>query len=197
MEINTGITRKINLYSDTYKKENKYLLISKLKQGILKQYENDDLSRISSYINNKIHGICITYNTNMEDMKNFEKYICKISYYNNGKLEGLYKEYYDNGKLYCIYNNKNGYKNGKYISYHINGIIFEELYYDSGKKNGKYKKYYNNGNVFIECNMLNDNIHGEYTRYNEDGVITHKYNFIDNKIIDEEFDITIQNYSLL
>ncbi len=110
--------------------------------------------------NNKIHGIHIKWYEieNKDTLKSEEK--TEITppklfekSYENGALEGHYKEYYPNGQLKV------------------------DATYQKGKINGVYKKYYTNGKVEIIANYLKGHLNAGYKRYYKNGKIMDDGNF--------------------
>ena len=85
--------------------------------------------------------------------------------------DGVFKDYYNDTNLKCIFNYKQGKKNGKAISYYDtsgNKIEYEGEFVDD-IKTGEWKFYYENGNKKFVGFYKNGEKHGLCKDYNEQG----------------------------
>jgi antitoxin component YwqK of YwqJK toxin-antitoxin module len=118
----------------------------------LKNYKYSETKYIECYYDNGIlHGSYKEY-----DMRGN---IRINTFYNNGKLNGMYELTFTN----CNYNNINN------LSYK-----FSKINYKNGKLDGPYINYYFNGNKYIECNYENGFLHGIYYKFDMNGKILEK-----------------------
>ena len=95
--------------------------------------------------------------------------------YKDGQLDGISKEYYKNNQLSCEYNFKNGQLDGLCKEYYDSGKIKEEYYCKNGEFEGIYKKYYTNGKEKSEYNYKNGRISGIAKEYRINGDIDVEY----------------------
>ena len=97
--------------------------------------------------------------------------------YKDGQLDGISKEYYKNNQLSCEYNFKNGQLDGLCKEYYDSGKIKEEYYCKNGEFEGIYKKYYTNGKEKSEYNYKNGRISGIAKEYRINGDIDVEYDY--------------------
>lgn len=97
--------------------------------------------------------------------------------YKDGQLDGISKEYYKNNQLSCEYNFKNGQLDGLCKEYYDSGKIKEEYYCKNGEFEGIYKKYYTNGKEKSEYNYKNGRISGIGKEYRINGDIDVEYDY--------------------
>ena len=99
--------------------------------------------------------------------------VCNESYGIN-----LKKEYFEN----------NGKKEGVYKEYNCDGTLYKECNYIDGKLNGICKKYgYDDDenvedycdSIYIECNYINDKKEGVYKEY-RNGTLYNEWNYIND-----------------
>ena len=91
-------------------------------------FEFDGFGRMivrANYLNNKLHGKMVKF----QDGK-----IIQESKYNDGVLDGTYKEFSRSGSIQKEINYKNGQLNGFFRYYDENGKILEEYFYKNGKQ---------------------------------------------------------------
>ena len=111
--------------------------------------------------------------------------------YKDGQLDGISKEYYKNNQLSCEYNFKNGQLDGLCKEYYDSGKIKEEYYCKNGEFEGIYKKYYTNGKEKSEYNYKNGRISGiakEY-RINGDTDVEYDYKKINLENIYKKYEV--------
>ena len=65
----------------------------------------------------------------------------------DGKSDGIFKQWHENGQLSYIANYKEGKKEGEYKTYDKEGNLFMEANYKDGKRDGVFKEFFQNGNV--------------------------------------------------
>lgn len=82
----------------------------------------------------------------------------------NGKLEGLQKEYYPNGKLKRQTNYKNGKLEGYHKVYYENGKLESEYPYKNDKLEGVVKDYSKNGKLEREHAYIGGQLEEEYNQ---------------------------------
>lgn len=97
--------------------------------------------------------------------------------YKNGELDGISKEYYKNNKLSCEYHFKDGKLDGLCKEYYESGKIKEEYYCKDGKFEGTYKKYYTNGKEKSEYNYKNGQLEGTAKEYRINGDVEVEYDY--------------------
>ena len=97
--------------------------------------------------------------------------------FQNGKLEGISKEYYGSGALQSEANYKNGKKEGIEKFYYESGALQEERNYKNDKKEGISKMYYESGALKSEGNFKNGKLEGILKGYDENGNLTHQTTF--------------------
>jgi antitoxin component YwqK of YwqJK toxin-antitoxin module len=104
----------------------------------------------------------------------YHKEDCKKYWCDCNKLEGmqLKKEYFQN----------NGKIEGIYKEYNYNNILVQEINYIDGKRNGICKIYNDNGNLIEEYNYIDNIKNGICKIYNDNGNLRDEYNYIDNKL---------------
>jgi antitoxin component YwqK of YwqJK toxin-antitoxin module len=101
--------------------------------------------------------------------------------FQNGKLNGVVKEYYENGQLKSEGNSKNGQPDGLLKEYYENGQPQRLTTYANGEVNGLKTEYYENGKKRLEVNFKNGQPDGLEKSYYESGNIQMKGFFKDGK----------------
>jgi uncharacterized protein len=91
------------------------------------------------------------------------------------------KFYFSDGAPRWVGNLENGKRNGLWKEYDRNGLILAEYTYIDGSLNGAGKVYFYNGKVYKELNYKDGNLHGEYTEYFRNGK-TYKTAWYENGI---------------
>jgi len=104
--------------------------------------------------------------------------------YENGKINGIVKEYFKSGKLKGEANFKDGKKNGIEKLYYENEQLHLERNFKDGKKNGIAKYYNESGLLESEGEFKDDKLHGIFKIYDESGQLEAEENFKDGKSID-------------
>ncbi|PKR81647.1 hypothetical protein CW751_03735 [Brumimicrobium salinarum] len=103
------------------------------------------------YRQNKVGTDFVTVKINGAERKihysTYENDTVKIEIYNNGKLEGIKKEYWPGSKIKREVSYKEGVFDGAYIEYGPSGNVMQERNYDEGLKDGDWKYYYNDGSL--------------------------------------------------
>jgi len=107
--------------------------------GIVKTYYKEECR--SSY--------CVVFDCKCDEL--YTTHIKNEYFENNGKKEGIYKEWFYNGTLKIECNYINGMKNGFYKEYdNYDGSLSLECTFIDDKLNGIYKEYYENGILWKE-----------------------------------------------
>ena len=97
----------------------------------------------------------------------------------DGKRQGLWKEYYPTGELKSQGHYINSKQEGDWKFYFENQRIEVEGRYKNGKKEGAWYWYYPNGNILQEENWNNGKLDGDFFEYNETGEITVKGEYVE------------------
>ncbi|HNJ28253.1 MAG TPA: tetratricopeptide repeat protein [Ferruginibacter sp.] len=100
----------------------------------------------------------------------------------DGYQEGKGVTYYKNGTISSESNYKNGMLEGKKTSYYANGKISREQEYSNDSKNGYSVSYHQNGTVSEEGWYVNDERQGTFLSYNQLGQVTSKLYYLNDKI---------------
>lgn len=97
----------------------------------------------------------------------------------NLKPEGrkLEKILYPNGKTKMEGNIENGLREGKWISWYENGMIWSETNFDKGVKNGPTTSYYPDGNKRYEGQYKNGKEFGKWIYYDKSGKVNSEKKF--------------------
>ncbi len=111
------------------------------KKEVIDSYENGMIEAIGYYIVD--HGEKI--------------YVKKVYYYSNGLRKEV--QHFD----------KNGNKDGKWVSWFPNGSKHWLIHYKNGVKDGKYIVWYKNGNKQLEGYYANGLADGKWIIYDQDG----------------------------
>lgn len=154
---NTGELRAINLYSMNGKVAHNQTFSSDgtlLAEGKYINQKKDSTWRFYS----DIDGVLISeedYHIDMlyGEVKNYypeNGSLAEITYYNNGKKEGLWKRYFPDGSLMTQGLYKNDLLDGALIIYHPNGNIQISGQYEIGVRNGTWLTYDQDGELIDE-----------------------------------------------
>lgn len=87
----------------------------------------------------------------------------------------------DSGKIFSEENYNNGKLDGVVRNYYPNGKVTEETYYKNGVKNGTSKTYTDDGLPLEEVNYTNNKLNGEAKYFDLKGNLTEKGNYKDGK----------------
>jgi len=90
----------------------------------------------------------------------------------NGKRQGIWKEFYPTGELKSEGEYLNSKQEGVWKFYFENQKVEIEGKYKNGKKEGAWYWYYPNGELLQEENWKNGKLDGHFFEYNEKGEIT-------------------------
>jgi len=96
-----------------------------------------------------------------------------------GKRQGLWKEYYPTGELKSQGHYINSNQEGDWKFYFVNQRTEVEGRYKNGKKEGAWYWYYPNGAMLQEENWNNGKLDGEFLEYNEIGEIIVKGEYLE------------------
>jgi len=96
-----------------------------------------------------------------------------------GKRQGLWKEYYPTGELKSQGHYSNSNQEGEWKFYFENQKVEVEGRYKNGKKEGAWYWYYPNSALLQEENWSQGKLDGEFVEYNENGEITVKGEYIE------------------
>ena len=117
--------------------------------GVMYTFHNMKLFNGVLYSNIRREGLYINGIKEGEHNKYHHSYsenqISEKSYYSNGKLEGLYREWYDNGQLLKECNYSNGKLEGVYKQWYRTGQLHKEVNYKKGTRSGFSKEWNNEG----------------------------------------------------
>ena len=98
----------------------------------------------------------------------------------NGFYQGEWEEYYLNGKIKSKGAYKNGKKYGKWEYYFTTGKIEQKGSYDAnGKFTGEWNWYYDNGNLLRREEFRKGIEDGDFEEYNKDGSVITKGEYFD------------------
>lgn len=181
----------------------KELYVNNLKQGIADYYyPNGMLQKKTSYKNDIKHGDEIIYNKKgiIIEIKKYNKgHVIareKINQYNdNGKKEGVWKEFYADGNLKKELSYKNGILEGNVKEFDKKGQIVLNLEYKKGKIQDRVEeedivdvveKFDKEGNI-IYRGVYKDSIPiGIHRKFNLEGAVTEAYLYnLNGKIIEK------------
>ncbi|MDR2971430.1 MAG: hypothetical protein LBU83_05825 [Bacteroidales bacterium] len=98
----------------------------------------------------------------------------------NGKRQGVWKEYYITGELKSQGHYINSNQEGNWKFYFENQRIEVEGLYKNGKKEGVWYWYYPNGAILQEENWRTGKLDGDFLEYNENGEITVKGEYLED-----------------
>ena len=140
---------------------------------------------VATYKNGVPEGVRREYNKKGEVEKSYifknGRIIAEGILKDNGKKEGLWKEYYDDGSLKSEGNYKNDWKTGKWKYYYPNGQLEETGEYINGKPEGEWTWYFPSGKLLRKMNYYQGLPDGEITEYDEDGNVVLKGEYIEGK----------------
>ena len=111
--------------------------------------------------------------------------IKKEGEYENGVLNGKYREYYENKQLRYEYEFHDGNRilHGEIKYYHENGNIQSIEHYNYTKRDGEQIEYFDNGVVESKENWINGKRDGEFLYYNYNGTLDKKEIYKDGRRI--------------
>ncbi len=92
-------------------------------------------------------------------------------HYIGGKIRGLFRTYYENGQVEQAAFYIHGQLDGIYQSYYDTGILHQQKEYLRGKLNGVYKAFDEKGIPFFEITYVNDVQHGTDKIFDSNGVL--------------------------
>ena len=97
----------------------------------------------------------------------------EILYYENGnkKMEGAFS---------------NNVRDGKWIAWYDDGVVWSVGYYINGKRSGSSNVYYPNGQTRYEKNYVNDTAQGVWMFYDETGEPIGRAEYKNGELISEE-----------
>lgn len=110
-------------------------------------YENGQLKKICSYVDNLIDG----------EYKDYYKngVIKTDSFYILGKENCEFKSYYENGQIECIIDLEDGKRCGKFFKYYKSGQLQDETYYSNNAPIDDSLLYYENGKLYAKLAYKN------------------------------------------
>lgn len=100
----------------------------------------------------------------------------------NGKRNGVWREFARNGILIGEYIYKDGTLNGPAKLFFYSGKTFKELTYKNGNLNGVYKEYFRNGQLYRKAWYEEGTGHGNVTLYNRQGVKERVYTLFNDQV---------------
>ncbi|MFR4519973.1 MAG: toxin-antitoxin system YwqK family antitoxin [Fusobacterium sp.] len=142
-------------------------------------FKNNEIAEIGTYKDNIKEGKAFSYydeTLNLKEEKNYE----------NGVLNGKYKNFLYTGELSCEGNMKNGEFDGTLKSYDStkDGKLFlwQIMEYKNGVEQGPGVNFYENGNIKSSFNFVNGELNGKCTDFYENGNIKTISNFENSKL---------------
>lgn len=109
-------------------------------------YSSGNLKTKQNYAGGELNGLSTKYN--------FNTTLNQISYYKDGKLNGVYDDY-DDGILEGVYHFVNDEKNGPSTYYTCDGTVLMENFYEEGEENYDKVYYRFDGSMREKSKMLN------------------------------------------
>jgi antitoxin component YwqK of YwqJK toxin-antitoxin module len=153
----------------------------------------------SPHVNNKLHGVHISYSMNGDI-----RYLSKKTIYVNGQKHGLEGYYYLDNSDKLFLSSLTTYANGKkegeqknWIQSNNSGVHLNNVYYYSNDKLNGIRKYYSisssSGKLYLwsETSFVNGKKNGEEIKYSETGKVYSKYNYKNGKLHGKCFDYRI------
>ncbi|HLP18660.1 MAG TPA: tetratricopeptide repeat protein [Chitinophagales bacterium] len=109
----------------------------------------------------------------------------------NGKRNGLWKEYTRDGLLASEYNYDDGVLTGKAKVYFKNGKVYKDLNYKKGNLHGEYREYFSNGQLFKSAWYEDGDGFGDVNTYTNTGLKDRFYTLFKGKVtgINYNYDI--------
>lgn len=104
----------------------------------------------------------------------------RIVYYNALLFTGSITEV-SKGDTVSITEYKNGLKEGKQLSYYLNGQVKEERYYENGLKTGEHTGWWENGKLKFIYHFSNDEFNGNVKAWSESGQLFNDFNYVNGK----------------
>ena len=101
--------------------------------------------------------------------------------FQDGKINGIYKEFHKNNILRTEEFYKNGKLHGESINYYENGTVRVKKTFENGKKTDHALLYYRNGNLKADFEFKNGRVDGIGRLYSEDGQLLAEGGFKDGK----------------
>jgi antitoxin component YwqK of YwqJK toxin-antitoxin module len=98
-----------------------------------------------------------------------------------GREQGLWREFYEDGKIKSEGNYKDGKREKPWNFYFNNGQVEQTGEYVKGKPSGEWKKYFQDGNLNRDEFYDNGKENGIMTEYARDSTIIAKGNYVDGK----------------
>lgn len=98
-----------------------------------------------------------------------------------GKEQGLWREFYDDGKIKSEGHYKDGKREKKWNFYFNNGHVEQTGEYVNGKPSGEWIKYFSDGKLNRDEFYENGKENGIMTEYSRDSVIIARGNYVDGK----------------
>lgn len=100
-------------------------------------------------------------------------------YYRNDKRHGKGREFDDKGNVFTLFEYFNGYL--------IENIKINRI--DSqGRKQGRWMTFYDNELVFTDISYMNDKMHGYYREYNSDGVLVKEMRYLNGELVTRDME---------
>lgn len=139
---------------------------------------------------NSDKGLYVYTKEKIDNGKNYSWYpngkIFSEGEYNNGKLDGMYRQYYIDGSRKFEFNFSNDIMNGICIYYYENNNIKYIRNYKDGKLHGQYFRFNNDGSLDKMCKFNNDVIDGIYKEFYPNNKLKLKCNY-KNGIYDGDY----------
>ncbi len=110
------------------------------------------------------------------------KNLKKTVEYQNGEMNGLFKEFYMNGKPKTEAVYVQGRLHGTRRHYFENGTLKAEENYKHGKRDGLYMYNYKNGKPEVERTFYEGKLHGPYKKYYKNDKLEQDYSYNAGKL---------------
>lgn len=121
-------------------------LVNGLPNGAWTQYDVDQITRVTSYVNGYKQGVDLGF-SKREQIDDREMYNLGVK---NGRCLK-----YELGRLLEEATYKDGKLEGKMLEYHSNGNVKKEVDYNDGVMHGKFRYYDPDGNLTLEYEYAN------------------------------------------
>lgn len=181
--------------------------------GEIKRYdENKNLKSILIYNDNGTEAVATIYHLNgfisskgkyVNQMKegkwlffsiSIDGYLICEEYYSGNLKNGSSIKFYPEGTIAERLTYIKDFRQGEWIQYHPNGIIFLKSNYLNGKINGRFEVWFEAGKIQFSGQYKNDTRDGPWNIYNIDGTIRYKLDYVDGITKDRQLDIDESEY---
>ena len=121
-------------------------------------------------------------------LTNWDKQNRKIeeTHFANGEMNGKWTSWHPNGVRSGEGSWSHGKQQGAQIGWHENGTKAEESYYSNGSREGHFMLWYDNGNVRVDGQYLRDKPDGLWIFYEKDGRIRFRKTYVRGELVKTE-----------